>query len=116
MFSVSLPDAETSSENYYAFRINKRCHASLAFSRVSRFVIPNLFRDPVLILSALRLMGMRPRTEALRGGSMGESRDDAAKRHPDNAPGQDPCPSRKMGPWEPVSPYFRLQRLAGLRT
>jgi len=31
--------------NYYAFRISKRCHTSLAFSRVSHFVIPNLFRD-----------------------------------------------------------------------
>mgnify|MGYP006886053888 CR=1 FL=1 len=98
------------------FRNNQRYHSRHHFSVVPLIVIPNLFRDPVLILSALRLMGMRPRTEALRGGSMGESRDDAAKRHPDNAPGQDPCPSRKMGPWEPVSPYFRLQRLAGLRT
>ncbi len=31
--------------NYYAFRISKRCHTSLAFLRVSHFVIPNLFRD-----------------------------------------------------------------------
>ena len=32
---------------------------------------------------------MRSRTGALR--------DDNPKRHPDNAPGQDPCPSRKIG-------------------
>ena len=56
-------------------------------------------------------MGVGPRTEALRGGSMGQSWDDTAKRHPDNARGQDPYPSRKMGPWEPVSPYFRSRLL-----
>ena len=61
-------------------------------------------------------MGVGPRTEALRGGSMGQSWDDTAKRHPDNAPGQDPYPSRKRDVRRIVSPYFRLQRSAGLRT
>ena len=78
------------------FRNNHSSSSHSACPEMPLFrVIPNLFRDPVLILSALRLMGMRPRTEALRGGSMGESRDDTAKRHPDNAPGQDPCRLRK---------------------
>ena len=37
--------------NYFAFGISKGCHTSLAFSRVSHVVIPDLIRDLVLILS-----------------------------------------------------------------
>ena len=37
---------------------------------------------------------------------MGELRDDTPKRHPDNAPGQDPCLSRKRDVRRIVSPYF----------
>ena len=36
-----------------------------------------------------RLFDGRSRTGTLRDDSMGESRDDTPKRHPDNAPGQD---------------------------
>ncbi|AFK06750.1 hypothetical protein Theba_1045 [Mesotoga prima MesG1.Ag.4.2] len=32
-------------------------------------------------------------------------------RHPDNAPGQDPCPSRKRDVRRIVSPYFRSRLL-----
>ena len=36
-------------------------------------------------------------------------------RHPDNAPGQDPCLSRKRDVRRIVSPYFRLQRSVALK-
>ncbi len=42
---------------------------------------------------------------------MGELGDDTAKRHPDNAPGQDPCLSRKRDVRRIVSPYFRSRLL-----
>ena len=58
-------------------------------------------------------MGVGPRTEALRGGSMGQSWDDTAKRHPDNARGQDPYPSRKMGREENRQSLFSLTAFSG---
>ena len=77
------------------------------------FVIPHLFRDlgfvsiqgrlhdlerqrrtglvsVRLLLNVCRSLSPRSRTGALRDDNMGESRDDTPKRHPDNAPGQDP--------------------------
>ena len=37
--------------NYRVFRISKRCRAHHDFLQVPLIVIPNLFRDPGLILS-----------------------------------------------------------------
>ncbi|AFK06826.1 hypothetical protein Theba_1121 [Mesotoga prima MesG1.Ag.4.2] len=72
-----------------------------------------IFRSQRLAISVKRVFDGRSRIGALRDDSKGESRDGTLKRHPDNAPGQDPYPSRKRDrPHDPVSPYFRLQRLA----
>jgi len=49
------------------------------------------------LASVQRFMGTRSRTGALRDDSRRALGDDTPKRHPDNAPGQDLCPSRKMG-------------------
>ena len=37
--------------NYRVFGISKRCHTQHDFLELPLIVIPNLFRDPVLILS-----------------------------------------------------------------
>ena len=58
-----------------------------------------------LLLNVCRSLSARSRIGALRDDSKGESRDGTPKRHPDNAPGQDPYPSRKRDHtniWKPV--------------
>ena len=54
---------------------------------------------PIFAYSVQRFLSARSRIGALRddGAVRGYSRDDSPARHPDNAPGQDHGPSRKMG-------------------
>ncbi len=111
--------------NYRVFRTSKRCRAHHDFSEVPPIVIPNLFRDlgvdliqrPVHDLgretldrscSVRRIFDTRSRADPLNRIFSGQA---LPSRHPDNALGQDPYPSRKRDVRRIVSPYFRSRLL-----
>ena len=112
-FSGERPFAPTRELHNHLKSSSRKACPDYPAPMCASFVIPHLFRDlgfvsiqgrlhdlerqrrtglvsVRLLLNVCRSLSPRSRTGALRDDNMGESRDDTPKRHPDNAPGQDP--------------------------